>query len=112
VADAPKKTAPKQEAVQIKVIPSLEPKLGRVYSNFVQISHTKYDFTIRFADGPPGGDLERLREGDTITIPNIVEIVIVPDLIPPIIKALETGYKNFIAQFGDAAEKGKRTKGN
>ncbi|PIU52654.1 MAG: hypothetical protein COS90_10315 [Deltaproteobacteria bacterium CG07_land_8_20_14_0_80_60_11] len=102
VADKTKKTAPKNE--ELTAIPSLEPRLGRVYSNYVQISHTKYDFTIRFGDAPPGGDLQRLRRGNEVTIPNIVEIVIVPDLIPEIIKALETNYSRFIEQFRDIAK--------
>ena len=102
MADKTKKTAPKNK--ELTAIPSLEPRLGRVYSNYVQISHTKYDFTIRFGDAPPGGDLQRLRRGNEVTIPNIVEIVIVPDLIPEIIKALETNYSRFIEQFRDIAK--------
>ena len=99
VEEKTKKTAPKKE--ELTAIPSLEPRLGRVYSNYVQISHTNYDFTIRFGDAPPGGDLQRLRRGNEVTIPNIVEIVVVPDLIPEIIKALETNYSKFIEQFRD-----------
>lgn len=74
MADEPKKTAPKKP-IQVKIIPSLEPKLGRVYSNYVQVSHSKYEFTIRFGDAPPGGDVERLMKGNKLTIPNIIEIV-------------------------------------
>jgi hypothetical protein len=99
VADETKKTAPKKGTLTINIIPSLEPKLGRVYSNYVQVAHSQYDFTIRFGDAPPGGDIVRLKKGDTVTIPNIVEIVVVPDLIPAIIKALDTNYKAFLEQF-------------
>jgi hypothetical protein len=107
VADKTKKTAPKNE--ELTAIPSLEPRLGRVYSNYVQISHTKYDFTIRFGDAPPGGDLLRLRKGDEITIPNIVEVIVVPDLIPEIIKALDINYNRFLEQFRGAAKEEKGT---
>jgi hypothetical protein len=102
VADKTEKTAPKKEALTINIIPSLEPKLGRVYSNYVQVSHSQYDFTIRFGDAPPGGDVPRLKKGNDITIPNIVEIIIVPDLIPKIITALDTNYKKFLEQFKGA----------
>jgi hypothetical protein len=104
VADETKKTAPKKETLTINIIPSLEPKLGRVYSNYVQVSHSQYDFTIRFGDAPPGGDIVRLKKGDNITIPNIVEIIVVPDLIPKIITALETNYRNFVEQFKGASK--------
>jgi hypothetical protein len=109
VADKTNKAAPKKETVTVNIIPSLEPKLGRVYSNYVQVSHSQYDFTIRFGDAPPGGDVVRLKKGDNITIPNIVEIVVVPDLIPAIIKALDTNYNQFREQFKGAAKKDKGT---
>lgn len=108
MADKTKKAVPKEEAITI--IPSLEPKLGRVYSNYVQVSHTKLDFTIRFGDAPPGGDVPRIRQGNKITIPNIVEIVVVPNLIPEIIKALETNYNRFLEQFGDIAKETEEIK--
>jgi hypothetical protein len=54
--------------------------------------------------------VERLRQGDQLTIPNIVEIVVVPDLIPAIIKALDTNYNRFLGQFGGTAKKEKGTK--
>lgn len=109
MADETKKTAPKKEALTINILPSLEPKLGRVYSNYVQVSHSQYDFTIRFGDAPPGGDIVRLTKGDMVTIPNIVEIVVVPDLIPAIIKALDTNYKAFLEQFKGTPKKDKGT---
>ncbi len=109
VTDKTKKTAPKKETITVNIIPSLEPKLGRVYSNYVQVSHSQYEFTIRFGDAPPGGDLVRLKQGDNITIPNIIEIVVVPDLIPAIIKALDTNYNKFLEQFRGTAKKDKGT---
>ena len=112
MTDQTKKTAPKEKPLTIKIIPSLEPKLGRVYSNYVQVSHSQYDFTIRFGDAPPPGDVVRLRRGDTITIPNIVEIVVVPDLIPAIIKALDTNYNKFLEQFKGTDEEDTGTKGH
>jgi hypothetical protein len=78
-------------------------------SNYVQVSSSQYEFTIRFGDAPPGGDVDRLRQGNIITIPNIVEIVVVPDLIPAIIRALDTTYKQFLEQFRGVAKEGKET---
>jgi hypothetical protein len=109
VAAKTKKVTPEKKIIEVKVIPSLEPKLGRVYSNYVQVSHSQYDFTIRFGDAPPGGDVDRLRQGDQITIPNIIDIIVVPNLIPAIINALDTAYKNYQELFKDAAKEDKGT---
>lgn len=97
--DKRKKAAPKTETVTLKILPALEPKLGRVYSNYIQVSHSQYEFTIRFGDAPSGEALVRLKQGDNITIPNIVEIIVVPDLIPAIMNVLDTNYKKFLEQF-------------
>ena len=109
-AKSKKVAPPKIESIKVNLIPSLEPRLGRVYSNYVQVSHSQWDFTIRFGDAPSGWDVNRLRKGDQITIPNIVEIVVVPDLIPAIAKALETNYNIFLEHYrGSTAEKDKGT---
>ncbi|MFZ0052956.1 MAG: DUF3467 domain-containing protein [Desulfobaccales bacterium] len=105
VPDKTSRANPKKEPPRLKVILSLEPKLGRAYANYVQVSHSQYDFTIRFGDGPPGVDVPRLRQGDTITIPNIAEIIVSPEIIPGIIGALDSNYKKFLKKFRDAAKK-------
>jgi hypothetical protein len=109
VADKTKKPASEKKTVQVKVIPSLEPRLGRVYSNYVQVSFSQYDFTIRFGDAPSGGDVDRLKQRDTITIPNIIDIVVVPDLIPAIKKALDIAYNNYLELFKEAAKEKEGT---
>jgi hypothetical protein len=107
VMEKKKKAASETEVMTLKILPSLEPKLGRIYSNYVQVSHSKYEFTIRFGDAPSGDALIRQKQGNNITIPNIVEIIVVPDLIPAIMKALDTSYKRFIEQFKNTAKKDK-----
>jgi len=109
VAGKTKKVTPKQKIIEVKAIPSLEPKLGRVYSNYVAVSNTKFDFTIRFGDLPPGGDVERLRQGKELIIPTIIDIIVVPDLIPGIIQALDAHYKKYLEQSEDIAEQNKET---
>lgn len=109
MADKTKKEVPKKEPTMFKLLPSFEPKLGRVYSNYVQISHSQYEFTIRFGDAPSGEALLRLKRGDTIEIPNIVEILVVPELIPAIMNALDTNYKKFLSQFRGITEEDKGT---
>jgi len=109
VADRTKKAPSEKKTSEIKIIPSLEPRLGRVYSNYVSVSHTKYDFTIRFGDLPPGGDVERLRRGNELPISNIAEIIVAPVLIPAIIEALDVTYKSYLELYKDAVKEDKGT---
>lgn len=99
MAEKPARRATKKqkiETITVEIIPSMEPKLGRVYSNYVQISHSALDFTIRFGDMPPGVDVKNLKRANKVTIPNVVEVVVVPELIPMVIKALETNYQRYL----------------
>ena len=112
MADKTKKTAPKGKNVPLKILPAFEPKLGRVYSNYLQVSHSQYEFTMRFADAPSGEALMRLKQGVNITIPNIVEIIVVPELIPEIIKALDSNYKKFIHKFRGTPKEDKVIEGH
>jgi len=105
------KTPPEEKSLTLNIVPSREPNLGRVYSNYVQVKHTQYEFTILFGDltPPSGEDLVKLKNGDKITIPNIVEIVVVPDLIPAIVGALNEDYNKFLKQKGDVTKAEKVT---
>lgn len=103
--------AKKVEKITVNIVPSLEPRLGRVYSNYVQVSHSPWDFTIRFGDAPPGGDVQRIRIENEIIIPNIVEVIVVPQLIPAIMKAMETSYNSYLKEFGEKPAKGKKEVG-
>ena len=104
-----KEVAPEEKILEVKIIPSLEPKLGRVYSNYVQVSYSQYDFTIRFGDAPPGGDVERLKQGNEIIIPNIIDIIVVPELIPAIITTLDTAHKAYLELVKGVAKEDKGT---
>jgi hypothetical protein len=70
-----KETETKEKRIQIELIPSLEPRLGRAYANYVQISHSPFDFTIRFCEAPSTADIARNEEFEKgVKIPNIVEV--------------------------------------
>ena len=90
---------PQNEAkiTEIELVPNLNAKLGRVYSNFVQVSHSPWDFTLRFCDAPPGGDIPRLnKKGNKIEIPTEVEVVIPASLISDLIRILNEQNKKFM----------------
>ena len=41
----------------VNLRPDRESQTGRVYSNFVHISGSPWDFTLRFCDAPSGHDI-------------------------------------------------------
>ena len=96
---------PEEKEIQVELIPSLEPKLGRAYANYVQISHSPWDFTIRFCQAPSVADVVRLkRPGNKVEIPNIVELIIAPDLMPAIIEVLKIQYEKYLKEYKEKAD--------
>jgi hypothetical protein len=95
----------KEKEITIELIPSLEPKLGRVYANYAQISHSPWDFTIRFCEAPSSADIVRLkRAGGKVEIPNIVEVIMTPGLIPSVLKALKINYEKYMKAYEGKAD--------
>lgn len=90
----------KQEQIQIELIPDLNAKLGRIYSNYIQISHSPWDFTLKCCDAPSGADILRLKTDNKVNIPNLVEIVIPVNLISGLIKALTDQSEKYIKEYG------------
>jgi hypothetical protein len=92
---------PNEKEITVDFIPSLEPKLGKVYVNFAQVSHSPWDFTIKFCIAPPGVDIPRLHKSGEkyIELPNIVELIVGPDFVPLIIAALQENYDKFIKTY-------------
>jgi hypothetical protein len=94
-----------EKEIKVELIPSVEPKLGRAYANYVQISHSPWDFTIRFCEAPSVADIGRLkRSGNKVEIPNIVELIIAPNLIPKIIEALKINYEKYRKEYKEKAD--------
>ena len=91
------KEKPKEsEEITVSLTPVGDPKMGRVYVNFAQVSHSPWEFTIRFCLAPAGADIKKsLKEDETVETPVIIDIMLSPALIPGLIKALETNYGRF-----------------
>lgn len=92
---------PKEKEVTVEFIPSLESKLCKVYANYAQVSHSPWDFTIKFCVAPPSVDIARLHKpGEKyIELPTIVELVAGPEFIPLIIEALRDNYGKFLKNY-------------
>jgi hypothetical protein len=97
-------TREKGNIKDVKIIPSLHPKLGRIYSNHLSVSHSPWDFTLRFSDAPPFGDISRLAIEGVVEIPNLVEIVIPANLMPKVVDALRENLNHFQKNIEAAAK--------
>ena len=93
------------QLLKIKLLPSSQPKLGRIYSNYIQVAHSLWDFTLRFCDAPPGSDLPTLAKDGKAEIPNLIDILIPVNLMPGLIKALQDNYDMYLKNV--EREKGK-----
>lgn len=92
------KEKPKQpEEITVNLTPGSDPKLGRVYSNFAQVSHNPWEFTVRFCLAPAAPDIKKhiKEDGTTAEIPVIIDVMVPPSLIPALIKALQTNFGKF-----------------
>lgn len=93
------KSSKEEKEIQIELVPSTESKLGREYINYAQVSHSPWDFTIKFCQTPAMVDILKLkRSAGKAEIPTIVELIIAPDFLPKIIKALQTNYDRYLTE--------------
>ena len=98
MADKQAKEGPKDfEEITVELTPTGEPSMGRIYANYVQVSHSPWEFTVRFCLAPAGADIKKSVKQDTNTveIPIIIDVMISPTLIKPIIKALQINFDKF-----------------
>jgi hypothetical protein len=88
--------------VQVNLIPGGEPRMGRVYSNYAQISHSPWEFSIRFCLAPASIDITNLVPGETATveIPIIIDVMVSPAVMPGLIKALQDNFERYEETFG------------
>ncbi len=113
MADDPKKSSSKkpkkkekQKAKPIEMVPSLQSDSGRVYSNFISVSHSPWDFTLRFCDAPPGGDVERLAEKGKLVAPTKAEVIIPVNVMPELINVLKDQLEKYEKIYGEATGEG------
>jgi hypothetical protein len=101
MADLPSVTAPKGleeikfEEVEVEISPIGDPQMGRIYANYVQISHNPWEFTMRFCLAPSGADVKKHMKGNKVEIPIIIDIMLSPALMPNLINVLQTNFDKF-----------------
>lgn len=90
------------EKLAVELKSDKQPKMGRVYSNFVEMSHSPWDFTMRFCLAPTSADLPKKDAKKNVVelvAPTIVDVIVPPVLVPAIISALQTNYNEYAAAY-------------
>ena len=103
-----KKSTKAPEGIKVTLEPNENILPRRIYSNYIQVAQTPYDFSLKFCDAIPllGGNNA---EGKVIhPIPIVAEIAIPFNLMPGFINALQTQYKLHEDNIG-RAENAKKT---
>jgi hypothetical protein len=83
--------------VNLKIIPTKDEISERIYSNFVSISHSEYDFTLTFCDinAPRDDQKSEIIKSKKIQAPIQAEITIPIMIVEPLIKALMINYDKY-----------------
>ncbi len=86
--------------VNVKIVPSKDYISERLYSNFVSISHSEYDFTLTFCDitEPRADQKEEIIKSKKIQAPIQAEIAIPIMIVEPLIEALKINTASYKKQ--------------
>lgn len=92
----------KTDSIEVKTIPDYKGSEGfdRVYANYMIVSHDEFGFVLTFCDThfesyAKKEDLKKVNGEYVLEAPIVSQIIIPANLIPKIIKALETNYKKY-----------------
>ncbi|MBL6995964.1 hypothetical protein [Desulfobacula sp.] len=86
------KTNKAAKGVEITLIPNKDTPQSRMYSNFIQVTQTPYDFSLIFCDATPILNYNNTDGKKIHNIPIVAEIAIPMDLVSGLIGALQTQY--------------------
>jgi hypothetical protein len=77
-------------------------EIKRIYSNYLEVSHTKFDFTLTFCEidlsafGRP--DDVGNRDNIVVEIPIVAKIAIPAKLVPEVLDVLKKNYERYQAK--------------
>ena len=110
----PEETIPNEVIDKIKkieLLPALDPRMGFTYSNFVQVTHTPYDFTLRFCIAPPGDDVVRMLQEDEkvfdkgfLEVTNMVEVKMPAGIMQSFTESLRENVDRYNSFYGEDGE--------
>jgi len=94
----------KPQEVELKFVPTKDPKLGRIYSAYISVSHSPWDFTMRFCEVPARGDMN-IKPGDVkkgvaeVPAPSLVDVTIPAPVMPSLIAAMQAQLDKYRVEF-------------
>lgn len=109
----PRKKKVEDTLIPIKFVTEVTESTAQYYSNYVQVAHTGYDFSLTFAKVPSPPTSEQLatvKAGNPIKIEPLMQIIIPVKLIQGIIDALTLQKTRYEKNFGVVEQSQKTEK--
>ena len=106
-----KKPTKVSKGIEVTLEPNETIPARRIYSNFIQVAQTPYDFSLKFCDAIPLLVSNNAKGKVTHPIPIVAEIAIPFNLMPGFINALQIQYnlyENNIVGAKDAKKTSKK----
>ena len=91
-----------KKAINFTVVPSDDPNVPRVYSNFCSIQHSPFDFTLTFCEMHPLGEreIQAAQSSHVVKAPVRAKLVVPIPLIPGLIAALQENFRLHQESYG------------
>lgn len=105
-----KKSTKVSEGIEVTLEPNEAIPARRIYSNFIQVAQTPYDFSLKFCDAVPLSGNNDVARKIIHPIPIVAEIAIPFNLMPGFINALQTQYKLYKHNIGRSEDAPKTSK--
>jgi len=98
------------KTVTVKIIPdpTVETPYPRIYSNYVAVQSTPFDFTLKFCDAIPMFEKPESSIGVVENrIPILAEIILPVTVFPNLIDAMNQQYQQYLKAYAEPHEKKK-----
>jgi len=91
------KAIKKDRGIVMKLMPNEDLDINREYANYVEVSQTPYDFSLKFCDATPfHGNKEQIKNNSIEhPIPVVIEIAIPFQIVPGLINALRSQWNDY-----------------
>ncbi|MGB5156335.1 MAG: DUF3467 domain-containing protein [Desulfobacterales bacterium] len=94
------------KGIEVKPIPSSDILASRLYSNYIEITQSPYDLSLKFCDAIPIKNVEEVQKNKGVfKIPIVAEIVIPFAIVKSLIDALQVHYDQFKKRIGESDDK-------
>jgi hypothetical protein len=95
-----------EKGVTVAIVPHEKVEMERIYSNFVAVRHTPYDFTLEFCEFLPvsEGSNQEVRKSKQVNAEIKAKILMPTQIIPALIEALADNYDKYEKTYGEKAK--------